>query len=145
MALLLFAAYFLQLLFCQTPTAQTSPKRKVSLRISPKPSPSVRHNSNRKEVNPRASLLQGVWSDCLDCNAIFWIEGRRVNFFDEIGSEQKEGQTYWKMANNKLSFCYSGGLVVTDNIIKLTRDSLVLYRRNKEEGVVGYSRYVRLK
>jgi hypothetical protein len=105
----------------------------------------VRRNSPRKVLHPQVSLLQGAWSDCLDCNAIFWIEGRRVNFFDEIGSDEKARQTYWKMANNKLSFCYSGGLVVTDNIIKLTKDSLVLYRRDKEVGAVGYSRYVRLK
>jgi hypothetical protein len=105
----------------------------------------MRRNLNRKGLNPPASLLQGAWSDCLDCNAIFWIEGRRVNFFDEIGSDQKEGQAYWKISANTLSFCYSGGLVVTDTIIKLTNDSLVLYRRDKEAGVVGYSRYVRLK
>jgi hypothetical protein len=114
MAILLFAAHLLRIVFCQTPTAQTSPKINTSIRTSPKPPPIVKHNSNRKGLHPQASLLQGVWSDCLDCNAIFWIEGRKVNFFDEIGSEQKEGQTYWKMANNKLSFCYSGGLVVTD-------------------------------
>ena len=52
---------------------------------------------------------------------------------------------HWKVANNKLSFLYKGGLVVTDAIIKLTKDSLVLYRRDKVAGDVGYSRFVRLK
>lgn len=145
MVILLFAARFLQLIFCQTPAAQTSPKLNPSIRISPKPLPSVRRNSTQKGLNPQVALLQGAWSDCRDCNAIFWIEGRRINFFDEIGSDQKEGQTYWKISANKLSFCYSGGLVVTDTIIKLTKDSLVLYRRDQEAGVVSYSRYVRLK
>ena len=68
------------------------------------------------------------------------IEGRRVNFFDEIGSTQKEGQTYWRISSNKLSFCYSGGLVVTDTIIKLTKDSLVTYHKD-----TGLGRFVRLK
>lgn len=145
MVILLCAAHLLRIVFCQTPTAQAFPKTNASIRPSPKPHPSVRRNSPRKVLHPQISLLQGVWSDCLECNAIFWIEGRRVNFFDEIGSDEKAGQTYWKMANHKLSFCYSGGLVVTDNIIKLTKDSLVLYRRDKEVGAVGYSRYVRLK
>ncbi|GAB3849980.1 hypothetical protein GCM10028822_14700 [Hymenobacter terrigena] len=100
----------------------------------------MKRKLNRTVMNPPASLLQGVWSDCRDCNAIFWIQGRRVNFFDEIGSEEKAGQTYWKMANNQLSFCYDGGLVVTDTIIKLTKDSLVTYRKS-----AGFGRYVRLK
>lgn len=145
MAILLLAACFLRLCFCQTPSAQTAPKITSSVRTSAKSSACTRHNSTEKEVPPQASLLQGAWSDCVDSNAIFWIEGRRVNFFDEIGSDQKEGPTSWKISTNKLSFCYSGGLVVTDTIIKLTKDSLVLYRRDKEAGVVGYSRYVRLK
>jgi hypothetical protein len=140
MAILLFATHLLRIAFCQTPTSRTSSHINASIRPSPKPQPSVKHHSNRKGVPPEASLLQGVWSDCRDCNAIFWLEGRKVNFFDELGSTAKEGQTYWKTANHKLSFCYSGGLVVTDNIIKLTKDSLVLYRRD-----IGYSRYVRLK
>jgi hypothetical protein len=117
MAIMFFAAYLLRITFCQAPTTQIFPKINASSLPSPKPHPSVKHNSNRKEVHLQAPLLQGVWSDCLDCNAIFWIEGRKVNFFDEIGSDEKEGQTYWKMVGNKLSFCYSG----------------------------GYSRYVRLK
>ena len=48
------------------------------------------------------------------------IEVRRVNFFDEIGSDEKIGQTYWKIASNMLCFSFDGGLVVTDTIIKLT-------------------------
>ena len=68
------------------------------------------------------------------------IEGRRVNFFDEIGSDEKAGQTYWKIASNKLSFCFNGGLVVTDTIIKLTKDSLVTYHNG-----TGFGRFVRLK
>ena len=100
----------------------------------------MRSKPHRKGWDPPAYLLQGVWSVCRDCNAIFWVEGRRVNFFDEIGSEEKEGKTCWKMVNNRLSFCYSGGLVVTDTIIKLTKDSLVTYRKD-----AGFGRYVRLK
>lgn len=145
MVILLFAAHLLRIAFCQTPTTHPSPKTNANIHTLPKPPPSVRRTSHRKGAHPQASLLQGAWSNCLDCNAIFWIEGRRVNFFDEISSEEKAGQTYWKISNNKLSFCYSGGIVVTDNIIKLTKDSLVLYHRDKEVGVVGYSRYVRLK
>jgi hypothetical protein len=144
MIMLLFAAHLLRLAFCQTPTVQASPTPPARMRTSSKPPPSGRHNSARK-VLPQAALLQGVWSDCLDCNAIFWIDGRRVNFFDEIGSDEKEGPTYWKISANKLSFIYKGGEVVTDAILKLTKDSLVLYRRDKAAGVVGYSRYVRLK
>lgn len=140
MVILLFAAPLLRIGFCQTPHAQTSPKTNSSIRTSPQPHPSVRHNSNQKGANPQGYLLQGAWSDCLDCNAIFMIEGRRVNFFDEIGSDEKAGQTYWKISNNKLSFCYSGGLVVTDTIIKLTKDSLVTYRKD-----AGMARFVRLK
>jgi hypothetical protein len=144
MTALFFATYLLSNGAGQ-PAVQTPVKNKASVSTSHKPQSSVRRNANRKGVTPQPALLQGAWSDCVDCNAIFWIEERRVNFFDEIGSDQKEGPTYWKMSGNKLSFCYSGGLVVTDTILKLTKDSLVLYRRDKQAGVVGYSRYVRLK
>ena len=140
MVILLFAAHFLRIGFCQTPHAQTSVKINSSSRPSLKPHPSVRPKPHRKGWNPPAYLLQGVWSDCRDCNAIFWIEGRRVNFFDEISSDQKEGQTYWKMVNNQFSFCFSGGLVVTDTILKLTKDSLVTYHKG-----AGMARFVRLK
>jgi len=136
MATLPFLAPLLIIGFCQPSSAQTSPKINSVVHTSAKPHPSVK----RQGMNPPAFLLQGVWSDCRDCNAIFMIEGRRVNFFDEIGSTQKEGQTYWRISSNKLSFCYSGGLVVTDTIIKLTKDSLVTYHKD-----TGLGRFVRLK
>lgn len=140
LVILLFAAHLPRVCFGQTPHAPTPPKTTASLRPSPKPHPSVRRNPMRKGGNPQATLLQGAWSDCRDCNAIFWIEGQCVNFFDEIGSDEKEGQTYWKMVNNQLSFCYSGGLVVTDTVLKLTKDSLVTYRND-----IGIARFIRLK
>jgi hypothetical protein len=68
----------------------------------------------------------------------------QVVFYDP-GTDGKQEVVHWKVTNNKLSFFYKGGLVVTDAIIKLTKDSLVLYRRDKVAGVVGYSRFVRLK
>lgn len=140
MVTLSFPAPLLIIGFGQTSSAQTSPKSNSVVRTSAKPHPSVKRKLNQKGMNPPASLLQGVWSDCRDCNAIFMIEGRRVNFFDEIGSDGKAGQTYWKIANNKLSFCYSAGLVMTDTIFNLTKDSLVTYRKG-----AGMARFVRLK
>jgi hypothetical protein len=137
---LLLAAHFLGGGFCQTPHAQTRPTGNAGLRPAPAPNPSVRPHPQRKGTSLHAGLLLGVWSDCRDCHAIFWIEGRRVNFFDELGSEAKAGQTSWKLVNNQLSFCYGGGLVVTDTVVKLTQDSLVTYRKD-----VGTARYVRLK
>ena len=143
-AVIFFATYLLSS-GAGLPAVQTPPKIKASVSTPHKPQPRVRRNATPQGRNPQASLLQGAWSECVTCNAIFWIEGRRVNFLDEIGSDQKAGPTYWKMSGNKLSFCYNGWLVVTDTLIKLTKDSLVLYRRDKQAGVVGYSRYVRLK
>jgi hypothetical protein len=92
----------------------------------------------------QAQLLQGAWSECSDCNFDFSLQGNRVIFYDP-GTDGKQEAVYWKVSNNKLSFIYKGGSVVTDAILKLTNDSLVLYRRGKEAGVAGYSRFVRLK
>lgn len=136
MATLPFLAPLLIIGFCQPSSAQTSPKINSVVRTSAKPHLGVK----RQGMSPPAFLLQGVWSDCRDCNAIFMIEGRRVNFFDEIGSDEKAGQTYWKIASNKLSFYFDGGLVVTDTIIKLTKDSLVTCHKG-----AGFGRFVRLK
>ena len=136
MATLPFPAPLLIIGFCQPSSAQTSPKINSVVRTSAKPHLGVK----RQGMSPLAFLLQGVWSDCRDCNAIFMIEGRRVNFFDEIGSDEKAGQTYWKIASNKLSFYFEGGLVVTDTIIKLTKDSLVTCHKG-----AGFGRFVRLK
>jgi hypothetical protein len=117
---------------------------KPSANTSLKPQPSAKRSISQKVRSSQAQLLQGAWSECSDCNFDFSIEGNRVIFYDP-GTDGKQEVVYWKCSNNKLSFIYKGGIVVTDAIIKLTKDSLVLYRRDKEAGVVGYSRFVRLK
>jgi hypothetical protein len=92
----------------------------------------------------QAQLLQGAWAECATCDFNFALQGKRVTFYDP-GTDGKPEVVYWKVANNRLSFIYPGGLVVTDAIVKLSKDSLVLYSNNKRAGVVGYSRFVRLK
>lgn len=124
--------------------AQVPLKVKASIGALEKQHPHVINRVSQKGHLTQAQLLQGVWSECSDCNADFTIKGNKVVFFDP-GTDKKPDVTYWKISNNKLSFIYKGGNVVTDAIIKLNKDSLVLYRRDKEAGVVGYSRFVRLK
>lgn len=133
-----FVVCVLSVCFCILLYAQASPKASVS----EKKNLSTKHNLSRSSQKLQIPLLQGVWSDDSENNAIFIIEGKHVSFFDHIGDvkNEKEYRTYWSVSNNKLSFHYSGGLVVTDNIVKLTKDSLVLYRKD-----IGTSRYVRLK
>jgi hypothetical protein len=92
----------------------------------------------------QAQLLQGAWAECVACNFDFSLQGNHVLFYDP-GTDGKQEVVHWKVANQRLSFIYKGGSVVTDVIVKLTKDSLVLYRNDKAAGVVGYSRFVRLK
>ncbi|RZK31955.1 MAG: hypothetical protein EOO61_17390 [Hymenobacter sp.] len=91
----------------------------------------------------QTQLLRGAWSECSDCNFDFSLEGNQVIFYDPE-TDGKQEVVHWAVSNNKLSFIYNGD-VVTSSIIKLTKDSLVLYRRDKVAGVAGYSRFVRLK
>jgi hypothetical protein len=144
MTIIFFAAFLINSSFGLTPCVQTIPKVKPSPSVSKKQQPSIRYHAGQNSYPTQARLLQGVWSECSDCNADFTIKGSQVIFYDP-GTDGKPDVTYWKISNNKLSFIYKGGSVVTDAIIKLTKDSLVLYRRDKEAGVVGYSRFVRLK
>ena len=140
MAAKILVTYLAGICYGQLLHAQVSPKASVSK----KPISSTKHNASRSSQHMQASLLQGVWSICSDCNAEFTIKGSRVIFFDPE-TVDKPDVAYWKISNNKFSFIYKNGDVMTDTIIKLTKDSLVLYRRDKRAGVIGYSRYIRLR
>lgn len=143
MLLTLFAVYVLGssglALYAQAP-----PKTNSRPNISHKQPPSGRRPVVRKSLPTQAQLLQGAWSECSACNFDFSLEGNQVIFYDP-GTDGQQEVVHWKVANHKLSFLYPGGLVVTDAIMKLTKDSLVLYRRDKAAGLVGYSRFIRLK
>lgn len=132
-----FLMHLIAILSVQSLCAQVSPK----FGAIKKHKSTIKHIPSGNTKPLQVSLLQGIWSDKSENNAIFYIEGKHVKFFDHIGDDTKEyQQTYWNVLNNKISFYYSGGLVITDAIIKLTKDSLVLYRKD-----IGTSRYVRLK
>jgi hypothetical protein len=105
-----------------------------------------RGNNKGSQPGPvaQARLLQGAWATCSACDFDFALQGNHVLFYDP-GTDGEQEVVHWKVANNKLSFFYKGGSIVTDQIVKLTPDSLVLYRRDKEAGIGSYSRYVRLK
>lgn len=136
--------YLLSSNFTRVPSAQTPSKVKPIVSTSKRQPPRGKNSVGLRGHPTQAQLLQGAWSECSDCNFDFSLTGNQVIFYDP-GTDGKQEVVHWKVANNKLSFLYKGGLVVTDAIIKLTKDSLVLYRRDKVVGVVGYSRFVRLK
>jgi hypothetical protein len=143
MLITIFAAYVLGSIDL-TPYVQTLPKATSRPSTSRKSLPDGKRQVIQKGRLTQAQLLQGAWSECSDCNFDFSLEGNKVIFYDP-GTDGKQEVVHWKVANGKLSFLYKGGLVVTDAIVKLTKDSLVLYRQDKAAGVVGYSRFVRLK
>lgn len=143
MLITLFAAYMLGSTNL-TPYVQTLPKATSRPITSRKSLPSGKRQAIRKGRLTQAQLLLGAWSECSACDFDFSLEGNQVIFYDP-GTDGKQEVVHWKVANSKLSFLYKSGLVVTDAIVKLTKDSLVLYRRDKAAGVVGYSRFVRLK
>lgn len=124
--------------------ARIPPKTNSRPNTSHKQPPSGKRQVAQKGHPTQAQLLQGAWSECSACNFDFSLKGNQVLFYDP-GTDSKQEVVHWKVASNKLSFFYKGGLVVTDAIVKLTKDSLVLYRRDKATGVVGYSRFVKLK
>ena len=144
MSVLFLAAYLVSNSVGLLPSAQTPSTLKSGASASKKQPP----HGNTKESQPgplaQARLLQGAWTDCSACDFDFALQGNHVLFYDP-GMEGTQEVVHWKVANNTLSFFYQGGSIVTDHIVKLTKDSLVLYRRDKAAGVVGYSRYVRLK
>lgn len=139
-----FAAYLLSSCFGLTPFAQTPSTSKPRVSAPRKPQLSRKNKVSHRAPLAQAQLLQGAWAECSDCNFDFSLEQDRVIFYDP-GMDGKQELVHWKVANQQLSFLYKGGLVVTDAIMKLTKDSLVLYRRDKAAGIMGYSRFVRLK
>jgi hypothetical protein len=144
MLITLFAAYVLGSID-PTPYVQTLPKVTSRLSTSRKSLPGGKRQAIQKGRFMQVQLLPGAWSECSDCDGNFLLkENNQVIFYDP-GTDGKQEAVHWKVANGKLSFIYKDGDVVTDTIIKLTKDSLVLYRRDKAAGVVGYSRFVRLK
>lgn len=130
--------------FGLTPAAQTPSAGQPSTSAFTKQPSHGKKKRSQPGPLAQARLLQGAWAACSACNFDFALQGNHVLFYDP-GTEGKQEVVYWKVANNKLSFLYKGGSIVTDAIIKLTQDSLVLYRRDKAVGVGGYSRFVRLK
>lgn len=135
----LFAAYLLGIQFCQTGNAQTWSKGKYLISTSKKQHPNAKYNSCQSDYSRQTALLQGIWTDCSNCNALFTIKGQRVIYFDSR-NEAKNDLIYWKISSNELSFDYGKGLVVTDAIVKLTKDSLILYRKD-----IGTTRLSRMK
>ena len=144
MTVTFLVAYLLSSNFGLTPYAQALPKVKPSVSTSKKQYSRGKNSVSQRRHLTQAQLLQGAWAECSDCNFDFSLKGNQVTFYDP-GTDGKQELVHWIVSNNKLSFVYKGGLVVTDVIIKLNKDSLVLYRKDKEAGVVGYSRFVRLK
>jgi hypothetical protein len=139
MSVLFLAAYLASNTLSLLPAAQTPSTRKPRASASKKQPP--RGNNKQRQPGPlaQARLLPGAWAACAACNFAFALQGNQVLFYDP-GTEGTQEVVHWKVANNKLSFLYKGGSIVTDAIVKLTQDSLVLYRRDS-----GYSRFVRLK
>lgn len=138
-------SYLLSCSFCLTPYAQTPSKVKPSVSAAKeKQHPRGQNSVGQRGHFTQTQLLRGTWSECSDCNFDFSLKGNQVIFYDP-GTDGKQEVVHWEVSTNKLSFMYKGGLVVIDAIIKLTKDSLVLYRRDKVAGVAGYSRFVRLK
>ena len=144
MTALFFVAYLLSRDFGLAPAAQTPSKPKTSVTASNKPHPRGSYRVSPKEHPTSAHLLLGAWSAYSDCNGDFLLKGNTQVLFYDPGTDGKPEVVYWEVANNKLSFLYTDGDVVTDAIMKVTTDSLVLYRRDKAAGVIGYSRFVRL-
>lgn len=144
MSVLFLAAYLVSNSFGLLASTQTPSTLKSRPSASKKQPP--RGHNRRSQLGPlaQARLLQGAWADCSACNFAFALQGNQVLFYDP-GTEGTQEVVHWKVANNKLSFLYQGGSIVTDAIVKLTQDSLVLYRRDKAVGASGYSRFVRLK
>lgn len=85
------------------------------------------------------ALLQGIWALGKEENAEFTIEGDQVIYFDS-GDEEANKNIHFKIRGDSLSINYDGAFVVTDFIRKLTKDSLVLYGKNR-----GVTRLIRIK
>jgi hypothetical protein len=137
-------AYLLGSSIGLTPVAQTPSPGKPKVSASYKQPLRGKNKVDHPAQLTQAQLLQGAWAECAACDFNFSLQGNRVLFYDP-GTEGKQEVVHWTVANHHLSFHYKGGSVVTDAIVKLTKDSLVLYRRDKAAGVVGYSRFIRLK
>jgi len=83
-------------------------------------------------------LIQGIWTDCFTCNALFTIKGRRVIYFDSGAEGTKDEIVYWKISGNNFFWDYGNSLVIKETIIKLTKDNLVL--RSKDGVITRLSR-----
>ena len=103
------------------------------------PASATKRVTKPDKYQQQLSLIQGIWTTGPDENALFTIRGNRVIFLDP-GSEADNKNITFTIKGDKISINYGHGLVVTDRIIKLTKDSLVM---TSQDG--GPSRLGRMK
>jgi hypothetical protein len=110
--------------WCSNSFAQPSSKnRSVTSKVKSQ-TPVPKRVMTPSKYSQQLSLIQGIWTMSPDENAVFTIKGNRIIFFDP-GNEADNKNITLAIRDNKMSINYGNGLVVTDKIIKLTKDSLV--------------------
>ncbi|MDO7875133.1 lipocalin family protein [Hymenobacter sp. ASUV-10] len=125
--------------WCNNALAQHSYKPGNSTSKVKPQSPASKRATTLSHNSRQFSLIQGIWTTGPDENALFTIKGNRVIFLDS-GSDSNNKSITFTINGDKISINYGNGLVVTDRIIKLTKDSLVM---TSQDG--GPSRLGRMK
>ena len=73
-----------------------------------------------KPVQPTISLLQGIWAENEEENAIFFIKGESLYYVED------QGTAVPIQLRNDTLIIYYDGLTTYDKILKLGSDSLIL-------------------
>jgi hypothetical protein len=121
----LFVFFLAFACWSQNALAQPASKKANATSKIKSQAPVAKQVSKPSKNNQQFSLIQGIWTMGPNENALFTIKGNRVIFFDP-GSQADNKNITFVIKDNKISINYGKGLIVTDKIIKLTKDSLVM-------------------
>jgi len=93
-------------------------------------------NHNQKSIkNINRNLLNGIWAENQEDNAIFAIQGDSLYFTEDI-----KHPCFIEIKLDTLITHLKDGYIVKDRIVKLSKDSLILYNYNFKELTKLYNR-----
>lgn len=105
-----------------------SPKKEVSkLKIN-----QTKHQQQNK-IDKK--LLNGVWAENEDENALFAIRGDSLFYVEDL-----ENPCLIKIKSDTLIWTLKDGYIIKDKILKLTKDSLILYNTEFGDTLKLYNR-----
>ncbi len=95
----------------------------------------IKNHTQKSINNINRNLLNGIWAENQEDNAIFAIQGDSLYFTEDI-----EHPCLIEVKSDTLITHLIDGYIVKDKIVKLSKDSLILYNYNFKDSTKLYNR-----